>query len=43
MTGEAIIICRVDNFRFGHGLLPWFLVAFVAAVKVVILIPENRC
>ena len=22
MTGEAIIICLVDNFRFGHGLLP---------------------
>jgi hypothetical protein len=33
MTGEAIIICRVDNFRFGHGLLPWFLLTFVAAVK----------
>jgi hypothetical protein len=43
MTGEAIIICRVDNFRFGNGRLPWFLLAFVAAVKVVILISENRC
>ena len=43
MTGEAIIICRVDNFRFGHGLLLWFLLSFVTAVKVVILIPENRC
>ena len=32
MTGEAIIICRVDNFRFGHGLVAWFLLVFVAAV-----------
>jgi hypothetical protein len=33
MTGEAIIICRVDNFRFGHGLFPWFLLAFVRLSK----------